>query len=99
MKATDSDLHKSAELSTAFGSPKGIPTGKKVAVIGSGPAGMTAAHDLSRLGYKVTIFESQPLIGGMFYFGIPAYRLPKEIIKFDMNSILDLGIDIRLNII
>lgn len=98
MKATQSDVHKSAELSTAFGSPKGIPTGKKVAVIGSGPAGMTAAHDLARLGYKVTIFESQPLIGGMFYFGIPAYRLPKEIIKFDMNSILDLGIDIRLNI-
>ena len=98
MKTTDSDIKKSAELSTAFGSPKGIPTGKKVAVIGSGPAGMTAAHDLARLGYRVTIFESQPLIGGMFYFGIPSYRLPKEIIKFDMNSILDLGIDIRLNI-
>lgn len=98
MKATNSDVYKSAELSTAFGYSKGIPVGKKVAVIGSGPAGMTAAHDLARLGYKVTIFESESILGGMFYFGIPAYRLPRDVIKFDMDSIVSLGIDIYLNI-
>jgi NADPH-dependent glutamate synthase beta subunit-like oxidoreductase/formate hydrogenlyase subunit 6/NADH:ubiquinone oxidoreductase subunit I len=98
MKATNSNVYKSAELSTAFGSGKGVPTGKKVAVIGSGPAGIASAHDLARLGYRVTVFESQPTIGGMFYFGIPAYRLPRDIIKFDMDSILSLGIDVRLNV-
>lgn len=98
MEATNSDIFKSAELSSAFGGSKGVPTGKKIAVIGSGPAGMAGAHDLARLGYKVTIFESQPIIGGMFYFGIPAYRLPKNVAKFDMDSILSLGIDVRLNI-
>ncbi|MBI5042534.1 MAG: FAD-dependent oxidoreductase [Nitrospirae bacterium] len=98
MKATNSDIYKSAELSTSFGSGKGVPTGKKVAVIGSGPAGMGGAHDLARLGYKVTVFESQPTIGGMFYFGIPAYRLPRDVIKFDIDSILSLGIDVRLNV-
>ncbi len=98
MEATNSDILKSAGLSSAIGGSKGIPTGKKVAVIGSGPAGMAGTHDLARLGYKVTIFESQPIIGGMFYGVIPAYRLPKEIARFDMDSILSLGIDVRLNI-
>ena len=98
MKSTDSDIHKSAKLSSAFGGSKDVSTGKRVAVIGSGPAGMSSAHDLARLGYNVTIFESQPVIGGMFYFGIPAYRLPKDVVKFDMDSILSLGIDVRLNI-
>ncbi len=98
MEATNSDIFKSAGLSSAIGGSKGIPTGKKVAVIGSGPAGMAGAHDLARLGYKATIFESQTIIGGMFYGVIPAYRLPKEVAKFDMDSILSLGIDVRLNI-
>lgn len=98
MKATNSDLSKSADLSVAPGYSRGIPTGKKVAIIGSGPAGLTAAHDLARLGYKVTIFESQPTLGGMFYFGIPSYRLPREVIHFDVDSILNLGIEVRLNI-
>ena len=97
MKATNANVYKSAELSTAFRNGNGIFTGKKVAVIGSGPAGMAGAHDLARLGYKVTIFESKPVIGGMFYFGIPEYRLPRDIIKFDVDSILSLGIDVRLN--
>ena len=98
MEATNSDTFKSAGLSSALGGSKGVPTGKKVAVIGSGPAGMAGAHDLARLGYKATIFESQTIIGGMFYGVIPAYRLPKEVAKFDMDSILSLGIDVRLNI-
>lgn len=98
MQATNSDLSKSAECSTAIGSTKPLPAGRKVAVIGSGPAGMTAAHDLARLGYKVTIFESQPVVGGMYYFGIPAYRLPRNVIKFDMDSIMTLGIEVRPNV-
>lgn len=98
MEATNSDIFKSAELSSAFGGSKGIPIGKKVAVIGSGPAGMAGAHDLARLGYKVTIFESMPIIGGMFHLGIPPFRLPKKAAKFDIDSIFSLGIDIRLNI-
>ena len=97
LEATNSDINKSAELSSAFGKSKGVPIGKKVAVVGSGPAGMTGAHDLARLGYKVTIFESMPIIGGMFHLGIPAFRLPKEVTNFDVDSILNLGIDVRLN--
>ena len=68
MKSTDSDIHKSAKLSSAFGGSKDVSTGKRVAVIGSGPAGMSSAHDLARLGYNVTIFESQPVIGGHVLF-------------------------------
>lgn len=97
LQATDSDINKSAEFSTAIGSTKPTLTDKRVAVIGSGPAGMTGAHDLARLGYKVTIFESQPVVGGMYYFGIPAYRLPRNLIKFDMDSIMGLGIEVRPN--
>ena len=86
MKATNANVYKSAELSTAFRNGNGIFTGKKVAVIGSGPAGMAGAHDLARLGYKVTIFESKPVIGGMFYFGIPAdAQAQRVIIKKDVK--------------
>jgi len=70
---------------------------ERVAIIGAGPCGLTAAQDLARLGYAVTIFESLPVAGGMLRVGVPEYRLPTEIIEREVADILDLGIDLRLN--
>lgn len=70
--------------------------GPKVAVIGGGPAGMAAAHDLARGGYAVTVFESADEPGGMVRFGIPEYRLPRSIIRSEIDKILALGVELRL---
>jgi len=70
---------------------------EKVAVIGSGPAGLTAAWELVRMGFPVTVFESCPEPGGMLRVGIPEYRLPKEILKVEIERIKDLGVEIRTN--
>jgi formate dehydrogenase (NADP+) beta subunit len=70
---------------------------EKVAIIGSGPAGMSAAHDLTLLGYAVTIFDSAPLPGGMLHLGIPEYRLPRGVLQAQIREILDLGPELRLN--
>lgn len=71
--------------------------GIKVAVIGAGPAGMSCAHDLALLGYEVTVFEAQSVAGGMLRLGIPEYRLPRELIRLEINAILSLGVELRLN--
>jgi formate dehydrogenase (NADP+) beta subunit len=68
----------------------------RVAVIGAGPAGLAAAHDLALLGYPVTIFEAQAVPGGMLRLGIPEYRLPRELIKLEINAILNLGVELKL---
>jgi NADH-quinone oxidoreductase subunit F len=73
------------------------PTGKRVAVIGSGPAGLTAAYYLARLGHSVTVYESQPLAGGMLRMAIPDYRLPKNILDTDIDEIINAGVTIRTN--
>ncbi len=70
---------------------------ERVAIVGSGPAGLMAAYDLARFGYKVTVFESLPVAGGMLYVGMPEYRLPREIIKADIGQIEGLEVEIRLN--
>ncbi|MDO8692151.1 MAG: FAD-dependent oxidoreductase [Dehalococcoidia bacterium] len=70
-------------------------TGKKVAVIGSGPAGLASAHYLRRLGHAVTIFEALPEAGGMLRVGIPAYRLPREQLQEEIDSLKALGVEIR----
>jgi heterodisulfide reductase subunit A-like polyferredoxin len=70
---------------------------EKIAIIGSGPAGLTAAHDLAGQGYQVTVFESLPVAGGMLAVGIPEYRLPGEILRKEIQRILDLGVELRLN--
>jgi formate dehydrogenase (NADP+) beta subunit len=69
----------------------------KVAIIGSGPAGLSAAHDLALLGYPVTIFEAAPVPGGMLHLGIPEYRLPRDILQAQIREILALGPELRLN--
>lgn len=67
----------------------------KVAIVGAGPAGLTAATDLIRLGYKVTIFEELSVPGGMLFAGIPAYRLPRNIIQDEIEAIKELGVEIK----
>ncbi len=75
----------------------GEPTGKKVAVIGSGPAGFTIAWQCAKAGHAATIFEALSVEGGMLRVGIPSYRLPREALKNDMQRILDMGVELRLN--
>ena len=71
------------------------PTGKKVAIIGAGPAGLTAAADLAKYGHKVTIFEALHLAGGVLVYGIPEFRLPKRIVQAEVDYIQKLGVDLR----
>ncbi|MBW1919292.1 MAG: NADPH-dependent glutamate synthase [Deltaproteobacteria bacterium] len=71
------------------------PTGKKVAVIGAGPAGLTVAGDLIKLGHQVTIFEALHEPGGVLVYGIPEFRLPKEIVRFEVDYLRKLGVEIK----
>jgi len=71
--------------------------GKSVGVIGSGPSGLTAARDLADLGYTVTIYERHPVLGGMLASAIPPYRLPREILKEDIDDVVSRGIDVKTN--
>lgn len=73
------------------------PSGKRVAVVGSGPAGLTAAAELARLGHAVTVFESLHEAGGVLTYGIPNFRLPKEIVRAEIEQVKRLGVEIRLN--
>jgi heterodisulfide reductase subunit A-like polyferredoxin len=70
---------------------------RRVAIVGAGPTGLSAAHFLARMGYKVTVFEALPVAGGMARVGIPAYRLPREVLNYEIDEILKLGVDLRLN--
>ena len=76
---------------------KPASNGVKVAVVGSGPAGLTCASDLGKLGYEVTIFEAFHTPGGVLVYGIPQFRLPKEIVRREVEGILDLGAQLSLN--
>ncbi len=73
------------------------PTGKRVAIIGAGPAGLTAGLDLVRLGHKVRVFDAQPEAGGMIRVGIPPHRLPYEMLDWEVQQILDEGVELQLN--
>ena len=77
--------------------PQEGPTGKKIAVIGGGPSGMTAAYYLSKNGHDVTVYESMPKLGGMLRYGIPEYKIPKNVLDYEINTILGMGISVRLN--
>jgi NADH-quinone oxidoreductase subunit F len=72
------------------------PKGAKVAVVGSGPAGLTAALRLAQMGYAVTVFEKLPVLGGMMAVGIPDYRMPRDILNFEIEGILRAGIEVAL---
>jgi glutamate synthase (NADPH/NADH) small chain len=73
------------------------PSGKKVAVVGSGPAGLTAAADLAKLGHSVTIFEALHVAGGVLMYGIPEFRLPKAIVQNEVDYVASLGVKIELD--
>lgn len=81
--------------------PSTKPVGKlphKVAIVGGGPVGLSAAHDLALMGYSVTIFEASPVAGGMLYLGIPEYRLPRNVVESQVREILETGdISLQLN--
>ncbi len=74
-----------------------VAKGKKVAIVGSGPSGLTAAGDLAKLGYDVTIYEAFHVAGGVLMYGIPQFRLPKEIVQHEIKALKDLGVKIVVN--
>jgi glutamate synthase (NADPH) small chain len=76
----------------------GADTGKKIAVIGGGPAGMAAAFQLRKLGHGVTVFEKDPELGGMMRYGIPNYRIPRDKLKSEIDRILDMGVETRTGV-
>ncbi|MDO4563363.1 MAG: NADPH-dependent glutamate synthase [Clostridia bacterium] len=76
---------------------KVVENGKKVAVVGSGPASLTCAGDLRKKGYDVTVFEAFHTAGGVLMYGIPQFRLPKEIVQYEIKSLTDMGVKIELN--
>jgi len=76
---------------------KAVPTGKRVAIIGGGPAGLSAAFYLSRKGHEVTVFEAMPKLGGMLRYGMPAYKIPDHILDYEVGVILRMGISLQFN--
>lgn len=85
------------EQKYTFDAPKEL-SGKKIAIIGGGPAGLAAAYQLRRKGHASTIFEMQPELGGMFKYGIPGYRTPRDVLNHEIQRIIDMGdIEVRLN--
>ncbi|MDE5991562.1 MAG: FAD-dependent oxidoreductase, partial [Oscillospiraceae bacterium] len=85
--------HSTAEVK------KPEPNGHKVAIIGAGPAGLTCAGDLARLGYEVTVFEALHLAGGVLVYGIPEFRLPKAIVQKEIDGLKALGVTVNTNIV
>ncbi len=74
-----------------------LGAGRKVAIIGAGPAGLSCAHELALMGFSPTVFEAQNVAGGMLVLGVPEYRLPREIVRAEIAAIESLGVEIRLN--
>jgi NADPH-dependent glutamate synthase beta subunit-like oxidoreductase len=77
--------------------PPAVESGKHVLVVGAGPSGMSAAYHLRRLGHRVTVSDAGPAVGGMMRFGIPKYRLPREVLDAEMQRVVDMGVTLRLN--
>lgn len=83
----------------AAGSERPEPNGHRVAVIGAGPAGLTCAGDLAKKGYAVTIFEALHVAGGVLVYGIPEFRLPKDIVRREIENLKNLGVEINTNMV
>jgi glutamate synthase (NADPH/NADH) small chain len=79
--------------------PKPKPTGKKVAIIGSGPSGLTVAGDLILQGHAITVFEALHEAGGVLVYGIPEFRLPKEIVAAEVDYLVQQGVNFELNVV
>src|SRR5512135_554254 len=77
--------------------PPAARSGKRVLIVGAGPSGLSAAYHLARLGHAVTIHDAGPVAGGMMRFGIPKYRLPREVLDAEVKRIVDLGVELRLD--
>ena len=77
--------------------PPAVESGRRVLVVGAGPSGMSAAYHLRRLGHRVTVKEAGPLLGGMMRFGIPKYRLPRDVLDAEMQRIVAMGVQAELN--
>ncbi len=76
---------------------KAEPTGKRIAIVGGGPSGLTAAYYLQLMGHQTTVYEMHKHLGGMLYYGIPSYRLPRERLDWDIDAILSTGVEVKLN--
>jgi NADPH-dependent glutamate synthase beta subunit-like oxidoreductase len=85
-------------LAQGYGFETGEDTGKKVAIIGGGPAGMAAAYQLRRKGHGATVFESQPELGGMMRYGIPNYRIPRDKLAGEIQRIVDMGVEVKTGV-
>jgi formate dehydrogenase beta subunit len=90
----DREMHEDTRI-TPYKAPS---TGKRVAIIGGGPAGLTCAYYLARLGHSPTIFEAMPKLGGMLRYGIPEYRLPKKILDWEIDGILEMGVEVKTGV-
>jgi 2-oxoacid:acceptor oxidoreductase delta subunit (pyruvate/2-ketoisovalerate family) len=77
--------------------PPAASSGKRVLIVGAGPSGLSAAYHLARLGHAVTVHDAGPLAGGMMRFGIPKYRLPRDVLDAEVKRIADLGVELKLN--
>jgi len=89
-----------ADYAMTHGAPKAEPApdnGKRVAIVGSGPAGLTCAGDLRKLGYDVTVFEALHTPGGVLVYGIPEFRLPKQLVRDEIQTLRDIGVKIETN--
>jgi glutamate synthase (NADPH/NADH) small chain len=91
------DWERANMLSMSSPVTQHVPTGKRVAVVGSGPAGLTMAADLVKLGHSVTIFEALHVAGGVLMYGIPEFRLPKDIVQAEVDYVTSLGVELQLD--
>ncbi len=90
----DYEMHSGART-TFYQAP---PTGRRVAIVGGGPAGLTCAYFLARLGHSPTILEAMPELGGMLRYGIPPYRLPREVLAWEIGGIIGMGVEVRTGV-
>ena len=96
LKRYASDAHEASGNGT--GIEIAAPNGKRVAIVGSGPTGLTAAWQLARLGYSVRILEAAPVAGGFLRLGIPSYRLPEAVVERDIDNVRELGVEIETGV-